>query len=158
MHRVLGRAHGALKGELNMLALWNQFDDLLHDDLFRGRRQLAQGPSFAPPVDVVETKNGFELTADLPGLTANDVDISIEDGVLSVSGERKDERVEEKGGYRRIERNFGSFKRSFALPKGIAAEQVSASFEHGQLKVFVPKPVSEVPRRVKVQPLGASSK
>jgi len=136
-----------------MLALWNQFDDLLHDDFFRARRQMAQ-PTFAPPVDIVETDKGFELSADLPGLTADDVDITIEDGVLSISGERKNEITEEKKGYRRVERTFGSFKRSFTLPKGVSVDEVTARVEHGQLKVSVPKPVSELPRKVKVETAG----
>ncbi len=137
-----------------MLALWNQFDDLLHDDFFRNRRLANQAPAFAPPVDIVETDKGYELAADLPGLTADDVDITIEDGVLSISGERKNETVDEKKGYRRIERTYGSFKRSFTLPKGVSVDQVTAQVEHGQLKVLVPKPVSELPRKVKVQSAG----
>lgn len=134
-----------------MLALWNQFDDLLHDDLFRSRRQASQAAQFAPPVDIVETEKGYELSADLPGLTAENVDISVEDGVLSISGERKIETTEEKKGYRRIERSFGSFKRAFTLPKGASADQITARFEHGQLKIVVPKPVSVLPRKVKVE-------
>ena len=134
-----------------MLALWNQFDDLLSDDLFRGRAKLVHAPAFAPPVDIVETDKGFELAADLPGLTADDVEISIEDGVLSISGERKDQRVQEQKGYRRVERTFGSFRRSFTLPKGVSADQVTARVEHGQLKVLVPKPVSELRRKVTIQ-------
>lgn len=136
-----------------MLALWNQFDDLLNDDLFRGRR-APQAPSFAPPVDIVETEKGYELVADLPGLTAEDVDITVEDGVLSISGERKNEKVEERKGYRRIERTFGTFKRAFTLPKGVSADQVTAEVSNGQLKVLVPKPVSELPRKIKVQAAG----
>ncbi len=136
-----------------MLALWNQFDDLLNDDLFRGRRQLAS-PAFAPAVDIVETDKGFELAADLPGLTADDVDITIEDGVLSISGERKNETLEDKKGYSRIERTFGGFKRSFTLPKGVSADEVTARVQNGQLTVSVPKPVSVLPRKVKVQTAG----
>lgn len=137
-----------------MLALWNQFDDLLHDDLLRLRRQTTQSPQFTPPVDIVETEKGYELSADLPGLTAENVDISVEDGVLSISGERKNETAEDRKGYRRIERSFGSFKRVFTLPKGVSVDQVTARFEHGQLKVLVPKPVSVLPRKVRVEASG----
>lgn len=132
-----------------MLALWNQFDDLFHDDLFRLRRQAT--PAFAPPVDIVETEKGYELVADLPGLTSDDVDITIEDGVLAISGERKQERVEEKKGFRRVERTFGAFKRSFTLPKGVSVDQVTARVDHGQLRVQVPKPVTELPRKVRIE-------
>ncbi len=133
-----------------MLALWNQFDDLLSEELFRGRR-AAGSSGFAPPVDIKETKDGYELLADLPGLTANDVDITVENGVLTMSGERKSETVDEKQGYRRVERSYGSFRRSFTLPKGVDVENIAAHVEHGQLLVRVPKPVAELPRKVKIQ-------
>jgi HSP20 family protein len=133
-----------------MLALWNQFDDLFHDDLFRLRRQ-PHLPAFAPPVDIVETDKGYELVADLPGMTAEDVDITIEEGALIISGERKDERTEEQKGYRRVERTFGAFKRSFTLPKGVSIDQVTARVDRGQLRVQVPKPVTELPRKVRVE-------
>jgi HSP20 family protein len=135
-----------------MLALWNQFDDLLNDDFFRARR--AAPPAFAPAVDIVETEKGYELAADLPGLSAQDVDITVEDGVLTISGERKDERVDEKKGYRRVERTFGTFKRAFTLPKGVSVDQITARVEHGQLRVLVPKPVTELPRKVRVETVG----
>lgn len=132
-----------------MLALWNQFDDLMNEDIFRGRRMNT--PTFAPAVDIQETKEGYELLADLPGLTANDVEITVENGTLTLSGERKFEKKDEKEGYRRIERTYGSFRRSFTLPKGVDADQISAHVEHGQLRVLVPKPVAELPRKIRVE-------
>lgn len=131
-----------------MLALWNQFDDLFNDDALRARRSVTR--SFAPPVDIQETKNGYQLIADLPGLTADDVDITVENGVLVISGERKAQNVEEKDGYRRVERSFGSFRRAFTLPKGVDVEGVSARTEHGQLLIDIPKPVAELPRKIRV--------
>lgn len=137
-----------------MLALWNQFDDLFNDDALRARRSVAR--TFAPPVDIKETKNGYQLTADLPGLTANDVDITVENGVLVLSGERKAENVEEKDGYRRVERSFGRFRRAFTLPKGVDVEGVSAKTEHGQLVIHIPKPVAEIPRKIRVNQADVS--
>lgn len=131
-----------------MLALWNQFDELFNDESFRARRP---GRSFVPAVDVTETKEGYTLTADLPGLSAKDVDITVENGILLLSGERKDEHADVKDGYRRVERSFGSFRRSFTLPKGVNLDDLKASTEHGQVKVFIPKPVAELPRKVKIQ-------
>lgn len=130
-----------------MLALWNQFDDLFGDE-FRPRRLTK---SFSPAVDIEETKTDYRLTADLPGLTADDVEVSIENGVLTVSGERKNETVDEKEGYRRVERTFGSFRRSFTLPKGVSAEAVKAHTENGQLQVLIPKPAQETPKKIKVE-------
>jgi HSP20 family protein len=131
-----------------MLALWNQFDDLFNDQHSTIRRPTR---SFVPAVDIEETKDGYLLTADLPGLTAEDVNITVENGVLLLSGERRDERIDEKEGYKRIERSFGSFRRSFTLPKGVDVEQVTAKTEHGQVKVRIPKPVAELPRKIKVE-------
>jgi len=133
-----------------MLTLWNQFDDLFSDDLFKGRR-LAQ-KALWPAVDIEETKDGYVLTADVPGLAPEQIDINVEDGVLTFKGERKAERKEEKDGYRRYERAFGSFQRSFVLPKGVDAGTVEAQVEHGQLTVRVPKPALAQPRRVAVKP------
>lgn len=135
-----------------MLALWNQFDDLFGDEALRARRPQR---SFVPAVDIEETKDGYVLTADLPGLTANDVNITVEGGVLTLSGERKVEREETKDGYRRIERSYGSFRRAFTLPKGVDVGGVSAVAEHGQLKVHVPKPVAELPRKIEVKPASS---
>lgn len=129
-----------------MLALWNQFDDLFGDEI-RARRPTR---SFVPAVDVEERKSDYRLTADLPGLTADDVEITIENGVLTVSGERKDEKVEEKDGYRRVERSFGTFRRSFTLPKGVPADAITAHTSNGQLEVLIPKPSEETPRKIKV--------
>lgn len=132
-----------------MLTLWNQFDDLFNDELLRGRR--AAPATFAPPVDIKETKEGYELLADLPGLTPDDVEITVENGVLTMSGERKNETVDENKGYRRVERTYGSFRRSFNLPKGVDVDHIVAHVEHGQLQVKVPKPVAELPRKVNIQ-------
>ena len=129
-----------------MLALLNQFDDLFGDET-RSRRPSR---TFVPAVDVEERKSDYRLTADLPGLSPNDVEVTIENGVLTVSGERKDQKVEEKNGYRRVERTFGSFRRSFTLPKGVAADAITAHTENGQLEVLIPKPAAETPRKIKV--------
>jgi len=134
---------------MNMLTLWNQFDDLFSDDFFKGRR-VAQRALW-PAVDIEETAEGYVLTADVPGLSPEQIDINVEDGVLTFKGERKAERKEDKDGYRRYERSFGSFHRSFVLPKGVDAAGVEAQVEHGQLTVRVPKPAQAQPRRVAVK-------
>ena len=81
----------------------------------------------------------FVLSADLPGLSEEDVNIEVEDRVLTVSGERKAEQTETKEGYRRVERAFGSFSRSLTLPEGIDAEAITASFDRGVLEVRDPE-------------------
>src|SRR3954454_2186535 len=103
-----------------------------------------------PAMDLVETEDHFVLRADLPGLSEEDVNIEVEDRVLTVSGERKAEHSDSKDGYHRVERAFGSFSRSLTLPEGIDAEAVSASFDKGVLEVQIPKPEERKPRKISI--------
>lgn len=132
-----------------MLTLWNQFDDLFNDHFVRTRPSQAR--AFVPAVDIRESKEGYDLVADVPGLTADNIDVTVEDGVLKVRGERREESDTEREGYRRIERTFGSFERSFVLPKGVTAENVIANVHHGQLRVHIPKPAAQTPKKIVVQ-------
>jgi HSP20 family protein len=140
-----------------MLALLNQFDDLLNDELFQARRSKAV---FTPAVDIVETKGGYRLAADLPGFRPEDIEISAENGNLIISGERKMEVAEEKDGYRHRERAYGRFRRTFSLPKGVDVDAIRANVENGVLVLSIPKPVAEIPRKIKVaaQPTSVDSK
>jgi HSP20 family protein len=104
-----------------------------------------------PAMDLVETDEHFVLKADLPGLAEEDVNLEVEDNVLTVSGERKAEHEDKREGYVRVERAYGSFRRSLTLPEGIDPEGVSASFDKGVLEVRIPKPEARKPRRVAIQ-------
>ncbi|MCC7153678.1 MAG: Hsp20/alpha crystallin family protein [Bryobacterales bacterium] len=101
-------------------------------------------------MDIQENENELLLTADVPGISLENIDISIEDGALTLSGERKFENEENKGGYHRIERSFGGFKRVFTLPDSVDAEKVSAAYNAGVLKVTLPKKEAAKPRTIKV--------
>ena len=92
----------------------------------------------------------FVLRADLPGLSEQDVNIELEDNVLTISGERKAEHEERKEGYYRVERSSGSFRRSLTLPEGVDPEAVKATFDRGVLEVRVPKPEQRKPRKVAI--------
>jgi HSP20 family protein len=109
------------------------------------------GRRWIPAMDLVETDEHFVLRADLPGLNENDVNIEVEDNVLTVSGERKAEHEDKREGYYRVERSFGAFRRSLTLPEGINPEEVTASFDKGVLEVRIPKPEERKPRRVAIQ-------
>jgi HSP20 family protein len=104
-----------------------------------------------PAMDLVETDEHFVLRADLPGLSEDDVQIELEDNVLTVSGERKTEHEERKEGYYRVERATGAFRRSLTLPEGIDADAISATFDKGVLEVRIPKPEQRKPRKVQIQ-------
>src|SRR3954464_14212231 len=103
-----------------------------------------------PAMDLVETGDHFVLRADLPGMSESDVNIEVEDRVLTISGERKAEQTENKDGYHRVERAFGAFSRSLTLPEGVDAESVSASFDRGVLEVHIPKPEERKPRKISI--------
>ena len=105
---------------------------------------------WAPPMDLVEAGDHFVLRADLPGVGEDDVSIELEDGTLTVSGERKAEHEDREEGFHRVERSFGAFSRSLTLPKGIDADAVAASFDRGVLEIRIPKPEARKPRRITI--------
>jgi HSP20 family protein len=114
----------------------------------------ASGRRWVPPMDLVEAEDHFVLKADLPGLSEEDVSIEIQDGNLTISGERRAEHESREQGWYRIERSFGSFQRSLTLPDGIDPDAVTANFDRGVLEVRIPKPEERKPRRVAIQDQG----
>lgn len=136
------RELNTIQGEINRL--FNSFFDApVSAGEGAGRRWL-------PAMDLVETEDHFVLRADLPGLSEDDVDIEVEDHVLTISGERKAEHEDRKEGYHRVERAYGHFTRSLTLPEGIDPEAVEAHFDRGVLEVRIPKPEQRKPRRVAI--------
>jgi len=105
---------------------------------------------WTPAMDLAETDDAFVLRADLPGVSHEDVNIELEDTVLTVSGERKADHETKGEGFYRVERSFGAFSRSLTLPKGVDAEAIAASFTDGVLEVRVPKPEQRKPRRIAI--------
>ena len=101
-------------------------------------------------MDVVETDDHYVLRADLPGLSEGDVNVELEDNVLTISGKRSTEHEERKNGYRRVERSYGSFSRSVTLPEGVDADGIQANFDKGVLEVQVAKPEQIKPRKVAI--------
>lgn len=104
-----------------------------------------------PAVDIKEEENAFVIHADVPGVEPKDIEVHMEDGVLSIRGERKFDSEEEKAGYKRVERVRGSFFRRFTLPDTADAENISARVEKGVLEVRIPKQERVRPRRINVE-------
>jgi HSP20 family protein len=102
-----------------------------------------------PPMDLVETADRYVLRADLPGLTDGDVNLQLEDNVLTISGERTTEH-EQQEGYYRLERAFGAFSRSLTLPDGVDPDSVEAHFDRGVLEIRIPKPEQKKPKTVQI--------
>jgi len=107
-----------------------------------------------PAMDLTEGDHEFVLRADLPGVKESDVNIELEDNVLTVSGQRSSEREERKGGYYRLERASGGFSRSLTLPEGVDAQSVKADFDNGVLEVRIPKPEQRKPAKVAINVAG----
>ena len=118
-------------------------------DAFFGREREAR--RWVPQMDLVEAEDHFVLKADLPGLDEGDVSIAVQDGTLTISGERKAEHESRERGWYRIERSFGSFNRSLTLPDRVDPDGISASFDRGVLEVRIPKPEEHKPRRVEIK-------
>ena len=110
----------------------------------------APSQPWVPAMDLVEADDHYVLKADLPGLGEDDVNIEIQDGTLTVSGERRTEHETSRKGWYRVERSFGRFRRSLSLPEGVDADAVSADFDNGVLTVWIPKPAERQPRRVQI--------
>ena len=128
----------------------------LVDQIFDGRslgfsNELNTLSTWAPRVDVKEEADRFMIRADVPGVDPKDIEVNLENGVLSISGERKTEEREESAGWTRVERYSGRFQRSFTLPDTVDAESVSAKGEHGVLEIVIPKLAKLQPRKIEVK-------
>ena len=113
------------------------------------RRQLKWGG--APAVDVVETDNAYELTADLPGIDEKNIEVKLVEGGLTIKGERQEEKEEKKKDYYIHERHIGSFERHFALPEGVDTDKIEASFKKGVLTVRLPKKPEAIKPEKKIE-------
>ena len=107
--------------------------------------------AWVPPVDIHEEKERLVITAELPGFKENEISITTENGMLTISGERKFEKEEKNKKYHRVERSYGTFVRTFTLPDYADADRVSAEFKDGVLKVHLPKSEKAKPKQVEVK-------
>jgi HSP20 family protein len=116
------------------------------EDIVRG--------AWSPSVDIFENKDQIVLEAELPGINPEDVNISIENNVLTIHGERKFEKKDEGDNFHRVERSYGSFTRSFTLPPTVASENANAEFENGILRLTLAKREEAKPRRIEIKAGG----
>ncbi len=155
---------------MNMsIVKYDPFRDLrnLQDEmtrLFTGVRpasfdgeQMTHG-SWAPSVDIFEDKERLILEAELPGMNRDDFEISVENNVITLRGERKFEKRTEGDNYHRVERSYGSFTRSFTLPQTVTADGATADFENGVLRVSLPKREETKARKIEITGTGAEAK
>ena len=129
----------AFHGEMNRL-----FDDFFGDfgssfDLIPWKRKSELWEGISPSIDVSENDSEVRVSAELPGIDEKDLDVTLQEGMLTIRGEKKLEHEQKKGGYHQMERSYGSFSRSVALPSEINANQVKAHFKKGVLNIILPK-------------------
>jgi HSP20 family protein len=138
----------------------NRMFDEAFGGMFRrpGSRLREQVTEWAPSVDVLQKDGDLVVRAELPGVKPEDVDITVQDRVLTISGERKAEQEEERGGYFVRERRYGSFRRSMTLPEGVEEESIRARFEDGVLEVTLQGAAAvREPRRIQIESSGGES-
>src|SRR5581483_3230831 len=145
-------------GMATTLTRWDPFADLadLRERLDRAFGEIADGDrAWAPRIDLVREKDRMVLRADLPGIKPEEVEITVEDGILHVSGKHEESKEEKAKHYLRRERRYGSFSRSLALPDGVDPERIEAGFSDGVLEVTIPVPSEKGARKVQIKPRGA---
>ena len=126
--------------------LYNPMQHRLSDD-----EDSVATANWAPSVDISENDNAFTLLADIPGVDPKDIDVHMENGILTIRGEKESEKKEEREGYKRVERSFGSFYRRFSLPDTANPEDITANSNHGVLEVRIGKQQKVQPRKIEVR-------
>jgi HSP20 family protein len=134
--------------ELNTLQ--DRVNRLFHESVSSGHDESLATSIFAPAVDVYEDEHNVTLKIEVPGIDEKDIDVRIENRTLTVTGERKFEKEEKEENYRRVERQYGSFSRTFTLPNTVDTENVSADYEKGVLKIKLAKKAESKPKQIKV--------
>ena len=125
--------------------------DRMFDNFFGREADVAESPmTWYPSVDIKETKDDFVLTAEVPGMSKDDIKINISDNTLTIKGEKKEEKKEEDTNYHRVERRYGSFQRSFTLPTQIQGNKVKAAYKDGVLTITLPKKEEVKPKEIPI--------
>ncbi len=130
--------------------LQDRMNRLFRDSFGDTREEALSTSTFAPPVDVYEDEHNITLKIEVPGIDEKDIDVRIENNTLVVHGERKFEKEEKEENFRRVERQYGSFTRSFTLPNTVDTDHVQAQYDKGILKVQLAKKAEAKPKQIKV--------
>jgi HSP20 family protein len=163
-HRLMSKGD-----QMTTMMRWDPFQDLrsAQDEMAQMSPMLAhalglhdhqQGnaraatTAWAPALDISERKDAYLVAVELPGLKPEDLDITMEDGLLTIKGERQFTSESSEQQFHRVERRYGAFRRSITLPAHVMAEQIQASFEDGVLEILVPKAEEATPKRIQVRP------
>ncbi len=140
----------------DVLSLQNRMNSIFQE-FNRGDADVMSTAAFVPPVDVYEDEHKVVLKLEVPGMKESDLDIQLENNVLTVKGERKFEKEEKEENFHRIERRYGSFYRSFTIPNTVNPDSVKANYDAGVLKIELEKRAEAKPKQIKVQVGGPQS-
>jgi HSP20 family protein len=127
--------------------------DRLWDSFLEGRpgRRAREEETWVPSLDFSETKTDMVVKAELPGIDPKDIDISLNEGILTIKGEKRQEKEEKEEGYHLVERSYGSFTRSIRLPREVQNEKINASYKNGVLKITLPKSEEAKKKEIKIK-------
>jgi len=126
--------------------------DRFWDSFFERRpARIEEEGEFLPALDLAETENELVVKCEIPGLEPKNIDISLSDGMLTIKGEKKQEREEKQADYHLVERSYGSFTRSIRLPKEVKSDKISASYKNGILKINLPKSEEAKKKEIKIK-------
>lgn len=135
----------------NLFNLHNEIGRVFGDLLSSQDSQTnAENTSWMPTADISETENSFEIYAELPGVVENDVNVSVTDNLLTIKGEKRQEGKTEGKNFHRVERRYGSFQRSFTLPKNVETADIKAGFKDGVLALTIPKAEAAKPTEIPI--------
>ncbi len=135
----------------NLFNLHNEMGRLFGDLLSsQDGDSNTENSSWMPTVDISETENGFEIHAELPGVTDDDLNVSVTDNLLTIKGEKRQEEKTEGKNYHRVERRYGSFQRSFTLPRQVNTSDIKAGFKDGILTLSIPKAEEAMPTEIQI--------
>lgn len=128
-----------------------EMDRMLEGTDESGENSAIATSDWIPAVDIKETNDAFILHADVPGVDPKDIDVHMENGILTIKGERESEKKEEREGYKRVERQYGAFYRRFSLPDTADAEKIAAKSKNGVVEITIPKKAAVQPRKISVE-------
>jgi HSP20 family protein len=153
--------------QMTTMMRWDPFQDLrsAQDEMTQMSPMLAhalglharqqdndRATAWAPALDISERKDAYLVTVELPGVAPDDFQITMEDGLLTIQGERQFAQESSEQQFHRVERRYGAFRRSITLPAQVQADQIEASFDNGVLEIMVPKAEEAKPKRIQVRP------
>ena len=132
--------------------LHKEIDRMFHSHLYpqAGEDEAVAATDWTPAADIKEEEDKYVIHADIPGVKPEDIDVSMENGILTIKGERESEKKDNREGYKRVERVYGSFMRRFSLPDTADADRISAKSVNGVLEVVIPKQEKQLPKRIAV--------